>query len=445
MDERERLIDALRRAFLKRDAGSPDLREESLLARRLHALAAGDPDVVDDVDLELDAALPLHAWIHELPFDLAEAGRVDDAVELCASYAPLIDPAALLGARARILAETGRADEARAQADDLLVRYPASVDTLVAAGLVFERCGAADRAEGLYRRALELAGDDADAALVALDQLAPLLRGSGRAREAAELEAASGAFRDALEDRAERIPDAGAALFGDPDLDADLAGDVDTDNSGADDSDAGDTPGAGSESRAVVRLLRRLFTFGAQAEFEHEQAAALREWFGDDAPGASLDEAVRRVEDEAAFAVFVEWLLLDRKGDGGATLGERFVERRRTGLTDAERAVMPRLAASHLGLYEVESVREGVGFTVRDLLEDVSRIVAGPAESAWIVVGDVFAARLLAVDGTLQTTGSVVPLDGPRAASLRTRFERRRGAAGWAETLKAHAPEIVAE
>jgi tetratricopeptide (TPR) repeat protein len=127
----------------------------------------------------------------ELAWDLARRGLVDDAVRVADAFAAL-DPqhrSMHAGDAAVIVAEAGRADEARARADANVHAFPRDVWTHVHAGDVHRELGDHEQAERAFRRAgalAEGAGDSYDRAVVA-QRLSDLLAGvPGREREAAE-------------------------------------------------------------------------------------------------------------------------------------------------------------------------------------------------------------------------------------------------------------------
>jgi tetratricopeptide (TPR) repeat protein len=132
-----------------------------------------------------------HDWMSELAWDLARRGLVDDAVRVADAFAEL-DPqhcSMYAGDAAVILAEAGRADDARARAEANVRAFPRDVWARVHAGDVHRELDDHEQAEREYRRAGALAegvGDGHDAAAVA-QRLADLLSAvPGRERDAAE-------------------------------------------------------------------------------------------------------------------------------------------------------------------------------------------------------------------------------------------------------------------
>ena len=132
-----------------------------------------------------------HDWMSELAWDLARRGLVDDAVRVADAFAELDREHRSMhaGDAAVILAEAGRADEARARADANVHAFPRDVWTRVHAGDAHRELGDHEQAEREFRRAgalAEGAGDGNDRAAVA-QRLSDLLAGvPGREPDAAQ-------------------------------------------------------------------------------------------------------------------------------------------------------------------------------------------------------------------------------------------------------------------
>ena len=168
--------------------------DERATAELLHGDAAAAIELAerlrgrpDDFEEWLDVFMA-HDWMAELAWDLARHGLVDDAVRVADAFAGL-DPrhrSMHAGDAAVILAEAGRADDARARAEANVRDFPRDVWTHVHAGDVHRELGDRERAEREFRRAGALAQDGFDAAAVA-QRLSDLLATvPGRERDAAE-------------------------------------------------------------------------------------------------------------------------------------------------------------------------------------------------------------------------------------------------------------------
>jgi tetratricopeptide (TPR) repeat protein len=162
------------------------LRGDAAAALELAAGLRGRPE---DFEEWLDTWMA-HDWMSELPWELAQRGLADDAVRVADAFAEL-DPlqrSAYAGDAALILAEAGRADEARARTEANLRTFPRDVWARVHAGDMHRELGDDEQAEREYRRAAALAegaGHAQDVAAVA-ERLAELLLAvPGRERDAA--------------------------------------------------------------------------------------------------------------------------------------------------------------------------------------------------------------------------------------------------------------------
>ena len=170
----------------------PDETATDELLRRDAAAALELADCLRDRPADFEAwadDLMAHDWMSELAWDLARRGLVDDAVRVADAFAGLNPEHRPMhaGDAAVILAEAGRADEARARADANVHAFPRDVWTRVHAGDVHRELGDHEQAEREFRRAGALAeGDGHDRAAVA-QRLADLLAGvPGREHDAAE-------------------------------------------------------------------------------------------------------------------------------------------------------------------------------------------------------------------------------------------------------------------
>ncbi|MEX0829370.1 MAG: tetratricopeptide repeat protein [Nitrospirales bacterium] len=135
-------------------------------------------------DLDEQHDLFLLDWAIELPFQLARAGLVDEAATLAMRFAAITEADNFLPDRAIILAEAGRREEALAQVIDNLTRFAEDPWVVIKSGDVHDTLGEHDQAEQLYRRGLELAGDDTYTRAGAVERLIPLLDKTGRNAEA---------------------------------------------------------------------------------------------------------------------------------------------------------------------------------------------------------------------------------------------------------------------
>ncbi len=166
-----------------------ELARDAELALRVAERLAGRPEDVEEL-MAYEYLSP--EWLVELPMALAAGGLVDEAVAVGDAFAELYAGEAATLARdvALILAQAGRADEARERLDASLRRGPGDAWTHIGAGDVHAALNDAAHAERAYRRALAIAqrrGGHADDAAVALQRLGEVLAGQrGREHDAAE-------------------------------------------------------------------------------------------------------------------------------------------------------------------------------------------------------------------------------------------------------------------
>ncbi len=400
---------------------SDQARRHHELALRVLAWVGEDQGRLQRLD-EI-SAWNVREWLFELPFELARHGLPLEGADLAARSAELIDPAVLLADRAEILAGCGQREEAIAQAEQALARFPDDSWVAVKAGDVHEECGDPVRAEALFRRGLALSGDDASERDGALERLLPLLEGQGREEEARALAEEEEAARGTGGDLAEEL-DAGewTPFDGEPVEEDEL--------------DRGDVliP-AGPQQRRVGRndpcpcgsgrkfkrccgartaepevseldlsheLVSRVVAFALRAG-DGAQARAAASLFGgqefDDIPP---EEALPLLPSADCGDVFLAWLVLDRRPPGGGTFTESFLAKRGRKLDSRERAVLERVSGSHLGLYRLEGwsgEREDSCIRLRDLVSQEELPLAPSAAVVPLETDTTFLGRIVDLDG----------------------------------------------
>ncbi len=161
------------------------LRVQLDLARRVKEWGSREELGVEVLD-EL-CEFELENWLRDLVSDLADVGKIDEAADLAAGMAEMLNQASFLSDRAFILAGAGRDHDARAQAEALLEKFPGDPQRIAEAGEVLETLGDVHRAESVYRRALRVASIEPERREATL-RLIPLLRRQGRHTEARRLE-----------------------------------------------------------------------------------------------------------------------------------------------------------------------------------------------------------------------------------------------------------------
>ncbi len=172
-------------------SGQPEalpMAESLRIAKEFRAWIGDTPDRFDEVQNELPFEEdPMNWLLDDLPWRLAKAGMIDELTSFSRSFAEVTSPDNFLGDLALRLGEAGRHDEALAQAQSNLERFPDDPWTVIRAGEVHQMRKELDQAEAAYRKALSMAGDDGFTRAGALERLVPMLEQLGRAEEAVAL------------------------------------------------------------------------------------------------------------------------------------------------------------------------------------------------------------------------------------------------------------------
>jgi hypothetical protein len=314
--------------------------------------------------LGIDQGLDIANWLIDFPFRLAHAGRVDEAAHLAARAAGVLEFPDLLADRAVILAEAERADEARAQAAEVLAGASTGAVQIAKCGDVHRALGELARAEELYRQALPLASSEGDHELVC-QRLVDLLGAQGRHEEARALELVlEGPVQDPAQGSAEEE-------------DQDFLGEPD-EEFGPELRPAARVPrnapcpcGSGKKHKKCcgregesARGELDFLTPGLHRALEHflgspagESARAeFARFAGPAFEGLDLREALPLLPEEAAELAYLDWWLADREERPGATLLDLYLEKRESKLDPREARVLRGLGRSALGLYRIANL-----------------------------------------------------------------------------------------
>ncbi|WP_394820716.1 SEC-C metal-binding domain-containing protein [Pendulispora albinea] len=172
------------------DAPPRDLavvRRDAALARRLGDAVHDRIDQLAAIEetFEVDA----YTWLADIPFELADHGQLDEAIDLCTALARSLASPSLVCDRAMLLVQAEREDEARQQIEDLRASFPDDLEVLDSVADVLMELGDDDEAEILSRRVREDATEDEiELRLSSTERLVELLRTRGEEDEANELE-----------------------------------------------------------------------------------------------------------------------------------------------------------------------------------------------------------------------------------------------------------------
>lgn len=183
----------------------------------------------------------------------------------------------------------------------------------------------------------------------------------------------------------------------------------------------------------LQQLLDRALAWATAEPRKDDLLAARRAYF--EARGEPHEEDRTY---ESRITGMLDFYLYDwRPAPGAGTTLERFVEAEDGNLSSEEVAAYRDLARSHLGLFEVRKIGEGM-VRLRDVFTGVDHEVTERRQVAGLDKGDVLEARLLPFDGKLLFSGAF--LYHPREArkAILAEVKRLKKAAG-----KGSTPEVV--
>ena len=186
--------EAAQNRFTKKDPrdSSARLRAEYDLAMRLADVITTEEEL-DRVEDHVKG--DVGSWLVELPFTLAAAGLVEEALELGRIWAGVTARDNFLGDRVVMLAEAGMREEALRQMLEVMREFPDDVWVWIKCGDARLTLGDAPEAERFFRHALAMARERDDR-LGALERLIRMMDQRGRKEEAAEFEATYRAISD---------------------------------------------------------------------------------------------------------------------------------------------------------------------------------------------------------------------------------------------------------
>jgi hypothetical protein len=130
------------------------------------------------------------------------------------------------------------------------------------------------------------------------------------------------------------------------------------------------------------------------------------------------DEIMSGTALELGFHNFEDWLLFDYRAKEEK---ESFIDiymKSNGDLTEEERAVLDKIKGSVLSLYEVVSVSKDKRVLIKDLLMGGEFSLRDKNLTRGLKKGDLFATRLLTLDGNVVMSGSVYPYSADRKKSV---------------------------
>ncbi len=139
------------------------------------------------------------------------------------------------------------------------------------------------------------------------------------------------------------------------------------------------------------------------------------EYFWDE---ESPDEFLKKTSLELGFINFEDWLLFDyRVNEEKETFLDLYV-REHKDLSDEEVDVINKIKGSVLSLYEVTSVSKDKRVLIKDILLGGECSLRNKNLTRGLKKGDIFAARLLPLDGNTVMSGCVYPFTEDRKKDL---------------------------
>lgn len=120
-------------------------------------------------------------------------------------------------------------------------------------------------------------------------------------------------------------------------------------------------------------------------------------------------EILRGTALQLGFTNFEDWLIIDYKATKEKGTFLDIFKKCADTLTDDDLSIIERIEESVLSLYEVMSVSKDKKVRVKDLLLGEEHDLRNKILSKGLKKGDIFAARLLLIDGRQVMSGSVYP------------------------------------
>jgi hypothetical protein len=169
----------------------------------------------------------------------------------------------------------------------------------------------------------------------------------------------------------------------------------------------------GKEEDIMTRLFQSIIHY---VRMNHAEAIdEAYEYFWDE---QHPDEIMSGTALELGFHNFEDWLLFDYRANEAKETFTEVYEKSNKELTDEERAVLDKVKASALSLYEVVSVSKDKRVLIKDLLMGGEFSLRDRNLTRGLKKGDIFATRLLTLDGNVVMSGCVYPYSVDRKKSV---------------------------
>jgi hypothetical protein len=128
---------------------------------------------------------------------------------------------------------------------------------------------------------------------------------------------------------------------------------------------------------------------------------------------------------ELGFINFEDWLVFDYKVDEGKDTFIDLYVRKTPGLKEEETALLNRIKDSVLSIYEVTSVSKDKRIVLKDLLLGEEYSVRDKVLTRGLNKGDVFATRLLNLDGKYVMSVCVYPFTSGQKKDVLTKVDKQ--------------------
>jgi hypothetical protein len=181
-------------------------------------------------------------------------------------------------------------------------------------------------------------------------------------------------------------------------------------------------------------LRKSLGDFLGKVLPERDLKLALKRFVGD-----------RPEEPQDAAVSVTDWMLHDWAAPSlGRTVMEEFLDRRGSSLTKSEREMVEAWSRSIVGLYEVQELTAGTGFTLKDLIFGQTFFVHDVNMSTRLVRWDGLLARVVPGERGTELTGIGLTVPRHSLEPLRLWMEADREEAGleWRDYLKENWPRV---
>ena len=176
----------------------------------------------------------------------------------------------------------------------------------------------------------------------------------------------------------------------------------------------------GKEAKKLTNLFQNILQYVRLNHADDIDKAYSYFWEGEN-PDEFLDGTALSL----GFHNFEDWMVFDYKiKESGETFISRFIKSRQD-ITEEDVSVLGKAQNSVLSLYEVASVSEDNGVLLKDILLDTQSDIRGKSLTQGLKKGDLFATRLLNLDGYDEMAGCVYPFLPGQKQQILSYIERQ--------------------